>query len=205
MASHCTCGSPLPAGASFCPNCGRPLAPGVGEPAVPPQEPAAEEPPAKNLRRSEAFLKASILPALCAIFLRVVLVAPNPLYVLLSYLIPAGAGYAAVRIFEKRYLSLPKISLGGALGLLTGMQCALAFLILNSMVILSQGKEVLLAPLRDHPEMSALAPQVAEALEDPGIFVAAVAIAFCIDAALVAGSAAAGGAVAVKLARTRLR
>ena len=205
MASYCTCGSPLPEGASFCPNCGRPLVPGIGEPAVPPPEPAKEEPPATNLHRSEAFLKASVLPALCAIFLRVVLVAPNPLYILLSYLIPAGAGYAAVRIFEKRYVSLPKISLGGALGLLTGMQCALAFLILNSMVILSQGKEVLLAPLRDHPEMSSLAPQVAEALEDPGIFVAAVAIAFFIDAALVVGSAAAGGAVAVKLARAHPR
>ena len=95
--------------------------------------------------------------------------------------------------------------MGGALGLLTGMQCALAFLILNSMVIMSQGKEVLLAPLRDHPEMSSMAPQVAEALEHPGTFVTAVAIAFFVDAALVAGSAAAGGAVAVKVARSHPR
>ena len=203
MATHCTCGCRLPEGASFCPNCGRTLAPGIGKPAAPPEEPAEEEPPPKKWRRSEAFLTASVLPALCAIALRVVLVVPSPLYVLLSYLIPAGAGYAAVRIFEKRYVSLPKISLGGALGLLTGMQCALAFLILNSIVILTQGKDVLLAPLRDHPEMSSLAPQVAEALEQPGTFVAAIAIAFFIDAALVVGSAAAGGALAVKLARAR--
>ena len=205
MPTHCTCGSPLPEGASFCPNCGRPLAPGIGEPAAPPQEPVKEEPPVQNWRRSEAFLKASLIPALCAIFLRVVLVAPTPLSMLFSYLIPACAGYAAVRIFEKRYISLPKISMGGALGLLTGMQCALAFLILNSMVIMSQGKEVLLAPLRDHPEMSSMAPQVAEALEHPGTFVTAVAIVFFVDAALVAGSAAAGGAVAVKVARSHPR
>ena len=152
MDSYCTCGNPIPAGASFCPNCGRPLRPGVVEVDRVP-EPAAPEVLTQNAPTGmDAYLRAAFVPALCAMFLRFAVGVAGPLLAILSYLIPGGAGFASVRLFEKRHRRLQSVWEGLGLGALTGLLCFLPSLILQLSVLAIQGKEAILDPLRAQTE-----------------------------------------------------
>ena len=190
MDSYCTCGSLIPAGASFCPNCGRALRPGAIE---------IDHAPAGI----EAYLRAAFVPALCAMFLRFAVGVAGPLLAILSYLIPGGAGFASVRLFEKRHRRLQSVWEGLGLGALTGLLCFLPSLILQLSVLAIQGKEAILDPLRAQTERFPMAAEMADMLEDPLVFAITIAFGLTVEAVLLLGVAGSGGAIAAKSSRSQ--
>ena len=214
MAAYCTCGSPLPSAASFCPNCGRPLRLGVGEAAGPLEAPGYDavasgpgpeqsgQPAAIGL---DAYLRAAFLPALCAMFLRFGIGVMSPLLAILSYLIPSGAGYAAVRLFERRQRMVKGVLEGCMLGALTGLLCFLPSLFLQLYVLATQGKEAVLGPIRDQAEVFPMAEDMAALLEDPVLFAITIAFGLAFEAVLLLLVSGIGGAIAAKLRGTLAR
>ena len=211
MAAYCTCGSPLPSAASFCPNCGRPLGTGVGEGArslpalgydAVASGPGIEQSAQPAAVRLDAYLRAAFLPALCAMFLRFGIGVMSPLLAMLSYLIPCGAGYAAVRLFEKRQRMVKGILEGCMLGALTGLLCFLPSLFLQLFVLATQGKEAVLGPIRDQAEMFPMAEDMATLLEDPVLFAITIAFGLALEAVLLLLVSGIGGAIAAKLRGT---
>ena len=200
--THCTCGSPLPARAYFCPRCGRPLAPGVGEPADT-AEPAPEPVEIVQLPDGpgrDAWLRAAFLPALGAMLLRLAMGAAGPWLALVSFLVPAGAGYLTVRRFEQGHGNVRSRWTGCGLGALSGLLCFLPSGLLQVAVIVVQGKEAVLGPLREQAE-SLPAVDIVGFLEDPAVFAVVVLFGLLFEAVAVIGMSAAGGAIAVRIAR----
>ena len=207
MAAYCTCGSSLPSAASFCPNCGRPLRPGVGEAAETQEDSWSHEvAPDPVPERSERlapfgigpYLRAAFLPALCAIFLRFGVGVMSPLLAALSYVIPGGAGYVTVRLFEKRRRLVRGVADGCILGALTGLLCFLPSLFLQLSVLAIQGKEAVLGPIRDQAGMLPLASEMATLLEDPLFFALTVAFGLAVEAVLLLVVSGIGGAIAAR-------
>jgi hypothetical protein len=205
MFTRCTCGSRLPGDASFCPNCGRPLRPGVGEAAEPREAPAFDEsssdPPPEELAWRgtvglDEYLRAAFLPALCAMFLRFALGVMGPLLAALSYLIPCGAGYASVRLFEKRRAMLKSTTQGCYIGAWTGLLCFLPSLFLQLSILATHGKEAVLGPIRDQAETFPMATDVATMLEDPFVFAVTVTFGLAVEALLLVAASGIGGALA---------
>ena len=203
MDSYCTCGSPIPVAASFCPNCGRPLRPGVVETDHAPEAPAPEIHAQSAPTGIDAYLRAAFVPALCAMFVRFAVGVAGPLFAILSYLIPGGAGFASVRLFEKRYRCLQSVWEGFGLGALTGLLCFLPSLILQLSVLAVQGKEAILGPLRAQAEQFPMASEMADMLENPLVFAVTVTFGLAVEAVLLLGVAAGGGAVAAKASRSQ--
>ena len=203
MATHCTCGSPLPEGASFCPRCGRPLLPGVGEPAGDSEVPAypAGPSPSSDRPAREAWLQAAFLPALGAMFLRLAMGAAGPWLALFSFLVPAGAGYLTVRRFEHRNGRVHRTWEGCGLGALTGLLCFVPSFLMQVGVILVNGKEAVLGSLREQAEGLPAAAEFAGLLEDPTVFAMVIGFGLLFEAIALIGVSAAGGAVAVAASR----
>ena len=204
MATHCTCGSPLPDGAYFCPRCGRPLAPGVGEPADPSEplgEPSAGLPePARPGR--EAYVRAAFFPALGAMLLRLALGIASPWLALFSFLVPGAAGYFTVRLFEQRHAVVRSGWQGCGLGAVAGLLCFIPSLLLQVSVILTQGKEAVLGPMREQAESLPMASDMVQFLEDPAVFATTVAFGLLLEAIVLVGISGAGGAMAVTIGRS---
>ncbi len=214
MTGYCTCGSPLPGSASFCPNCGRPLTPGIGEAAEPRQapqvhdvatDPPVEESPPRAAVGADAYLRAAFLPALVAMFLRFGLGVMSPLLAMLSYLVPCGAGFVTVRSFEKRQRMVRSVWEGLGLGALTGLLCFLPSLFLQLSVLATQGKEAVLGPIRDQVEQFPMATDVASMLEDPFIFAMTIAFGLTVEAFLLLAVSGIGGAIAATAGRRAAR
>ncbi len=202
MDAYCTCGSPLPEGAAFCPRCGRPLVLGVGEPVHRREIEAASGAqglPGTAGLGAGAYLRAAIVPALCAIFLRFVVGLLNPLFGLLSFLIFGGAGYAAVRAFETRNGAVTGVWRGCGIGALTGLLCFLALLATQVAVIAAEGREAILGQIREQAEALPGASDLAQVLEDPFLFAITIAFSLFLEAVFVLVFSSAGGAIAVKV------
>lgn len=202
MDAYCTCGSPLPQGAAFCPRCGRPLAPGVGgrldrwEGEV---ASVAEGRPGDAGFGVRAYIRAALVPALFAIFLRFVVGLLHPLFGLLSFLIFGGAGYAAVRAFETRNGAVTGVWRGCGIGALTGLLCFLVLLATQIAVIATEGREAILGQIREQTDALPWASDLARVLEDPFMFAMTIAFSLFLEALFLLVFSSAGGAIAVKV------
>lgn len=210
IVGYCTCGSAFPEGASFCPNCARPLWPGAGEASEswedsPDEEidfePTAEQRGWREEDGSDGQLKAAYVPAICAVVLRFGLAMMSPLLAMLSYLIPCGAGFATVRLFEKRERIVDSVPEGGGIGAMTGLLCLLPSVFLQLFVLAIRGKEAVLAPISDQAGTVPLLGDLLNLLQDPIYFAIAVAFGLALDGLLLLAGACAGGMIAAKLSR----
>ncbi len=197
MVAHCTCGSPLPDGASFCPRCGRPLHAGIGEPFERAFE-ARDEPSAQLPPGMDAYVRAAFLPALGAVCVRLAILGGGALFAWLGYLVPGGAGFLAVRRFEKRHPVAQGGWQGFGIGALTGLACFVPSFLLLVSVLATQGREAILGPMRDQVESLGLGSEVQRLLEDPAVFAMMMAFSMAFEALLLVLTAGAGGAIAAR-------
>ena len=135
--------------------------------------------------------------------LRVVVSVASPLLALLSYLIPGCAGFASVRLFERRHAAVRSSWHGFGIGALTGLLCFVPSLLLQIAVLAQQGREAVLGPLRDQAEGLPMSAELLEILKDPAVFATAVAFAMIFECVLMLGSSGAGGAVAAATGHRR--
>lgn len=198
MGAYCTCGSSLPDGAAFCPRCGRPLGPEVGDGEV---EIASSPDGWRESARPGvgAYVRAALVPALFAILLRFVVGLLNPLFGLLSFLIFGGAGYAAVRGFETRNGSVTGFWHGCGIGALTGLLCFLVLLATQIAVIAAEGREAILGQIREQTEALPWASDLARVLEDPVMFAMTIAFSLFLEALFLLVFSSAGGAIAARV------
>ena len=212
MSGNCTCGSPVPVGASFCPNCGRPLRPGAGEPAEPPEPPPSEPAleasvePADGQHRAAvqaAYFRAAFPAALGATFVRFGLGVLGPAIATLSFAAIPAAGYVTVRLFEKAQRRNTVGWEGLVLGLLAGLLCFLPSLVLQLLALATQGREAILAPIRAQAEQFPLAVDMAAMLEDPVVFAVTVGVGLTAELLLLLLFSGIGGAFAGRASRSR--
>ncbi len=203
MATRCTCGSSLPPGASFCPGCGRPLIPGLGEPAVP-FEPQAQPEPAPQELTSRDYLRAVGLPAIAGMSLRFLLSALVSLFGLGLAAAMLGIGvvwlaaYYAVRRFEQRVAPVSGSWHGFGVGALTGLLCYLPTLVTQLAVLGGPGQEAFLEALQEQAQDSPIIAGAATALEDPTVFWGAMALTILVEATVLVAGAGGFGALAAK-------
>ena len=203
MAGHCTCGSPLPRGASFCPNCGRPLRPAAELPA-----PATESPEIGASGPAPvwtSYAKAAMPPALCALALRAVLPLFAPSLLLHSLFIPAAAGFASVRLFQARRNPAPSPMRAFGIGALAGLLTFLGSAAMLLGLLAAHGREVILAPAREAAEAFSMQGDLERWLEDPTVFALAIASGLTIEAVSLLAVSGGGGALAAKTGRGRSR
>lgn len=203
MATHCTCGSPLPPGASFCPRCGRPLVPGVGEPEVPFEPPAQPEPAPRELTAKD-YIRAIGPPAIAGMSLRFLLSALVSLFGLgfVAAMLGIGvvwlAAYYAVRRFEQRVAPVSGLWHGFGVGALTGLLCYLPTLVTQLAVLGGPGQEAFLEALQEQAQDSPIIAGAATALEDPTVFWGAMVLTILVEATVLVAGAGGFGAVAAK-------
>lgn len=207
MSSHCTCGSPVPSWASFCPRCGRPLAPGIGEPAEPPQAQSVPEvefaEPARPGR--EAYLRAAFAPALFAALARYTLSALSPWLAILSYLILFLAGFLTVLRFKKRNAAAgTSVWLGFGLGALTGVLCFVPSLLLQVSVLAGQGLQGYLDAVREQAGDFPMTAEMMRILEEPGVLATVIAFSLVLECVILLGATGAGGALAARRFRDEM-
>ena len=203
MVARCTCGSPLPPEASFCPRCGRPLAPGVGEPEVPIQLPVQPEEAPRQLTAKD-YLHAVGPPAIVGIALRLLISALVLLVGLGEFAAMFGFGavwlvaHYAVRRFERKVAPISGLWHGFGLGALTGLLCYLPTLFTQLAMLGGQGQEALLEALREEAGNSPLIAGAVTALEDPTVFWGALLLTILVEALVLVAGAGAFGALAAK-------
>ena len=203
MATHCTCGSPLPRDASFCPRCGRPLVPGVGEPEVPFELPAQPESAPPKLTARD-YLRAIGPPAIVGMSLRFLLSALVSLFGLGLVAAMLGIGvvwlvaYYAVRRFEQRVAPVSGWWHGFGLGALTGLLCYLPMLVTQLAVLGGPGQEAFLEAMREQAQDSPIIAGAATALEDPTVFWGAMVLTILVEATVLVAGAGGFGALAAK-------
>ena len=200
MPAYCTCGSPLPDGASFCPRCGRPLSDDVGQPveaSIPPA-PAPIEIERPGL---EAYVRAAFVPALCAMLARLAMGMLSPLLGALSYAVAAGAGFVTVQRFERQHAAVSGSWHGFGIGALTGLLCFVPSIVLLGAALATQGRDAILAPIREQAESLPMGGEVSRLIEDPSVFAMVMALGLLVEAGLLAISAGVGGAVAAARSR----
>ena len=205
MVTHCTCGSPLPPGASFCPRCGRPLVPGAGEPEVPPQPPAQPEPVPRELTARD-YLRAIGPPAIAGMSLRFLLSALVSLVGLglIAAMLGIGvvwlAGYYAVRRFGERVAPVSGLWHGFGVGAVTGLLCYLPTFVTQLLVLGGPGQEAFLEAMQEQARESPLIAGAATALEDPAVFWGAMALTMLVEATVLLAGAGGFGALAARTA-----
>lgn len=203
MATHCSCGSPLPRDASFCPRCGRPLVPGAGEPEVPFELPAQSK-PAPPEPTARAYLAAIGPPAIAGMSLRFLLSALVSLFGLGFFAAMLGIGivwlaaYYAVRRFEQTVAQVSGLWHGFGVGALTGLLCYLPTLVTQLAVLGGPGQEAFLEALREQAQDSPIIAGAATALQDPTVFWGAIALTILVEATVLVAGAGGFGALAAK-------
>lgn len=203
MVANCTCGSPLPPGASFCPRCGRPLVPGVGEPEVPFELPEQPESVPRELTAKD-YLRAIGPPAIAGMSLRFLLSALVSLIGLGFAAAMLGIGvvwlvaYYAVRRFEQRVAPVSGLWHGFGVGALTGLLCYLPTLVTQLAVLGGPGQEAFLEALREQAQESPIIAGAATALEDPTVFWGAMVLTILVEATVLVAGAGGFGALAAK-------
>ena len=203
MVANCTCGSPLPPGASFCPRCGRPLVPGMGEPEVPFELPEQSESVPRKLAAKD-YLTAIGPPAIAGMSLRFLLSALVSLIGLGFAAAMLGIGvvwlvaYYAVRRFEHRVAPVSGLWHGFGVGALTGLLCYLPTLVTQLAVLGGPGQEAFLEALREQAQESPIIAGAATALEDPTVFWGAMVLTILVEATVLVAGAGGFGALAAK-------
>lgn len=87
------------------------------------------------------------------------------------------------------------------MGALTGLLCFVPSFLMQVGVILVNGKEAVLGPLREQAEGLPAAAEFAGLLEDPTVFAMVIGFGLLFEAIALIGVSAAGGAVAVAASR----
>lgn len=210
MNAHCTCGSPLPEGAQFCPQCGRPLRPGAGQPAESPE--VSWETPANGRGKAassgfQVLLRAAVMPAMAAILLRffVGVLSPllNPLLNLLSFAFFLGAGFAAVRNHERRHSTEASVGQGCALGALTGAVCvAISWVAQAAILAALGGRDAFIERIHRETDTMPWASEFSSWLENPAFVAMLFAVALVVEALFTLAFSTAGGALAARIRRT---
>ena len=197
MADRCSCGSRYPRGASFCPNCGRPLVEGlVPEVGAEVEPPSAEEPsPAPSATLPDCF-RAAIPPAVCGVLLRFGLGLLAPVLAPLAFLVMIPAGSVAVRRLSRSVAPVGSAWQGFGVGALTGLLCFVPSLVVQVASHVAQGRQSMLEVLRRQLEGSPMADALMSALDDPAVFAAVIALGLFVEACGLVVIAGAGGALA---------
>ena len=203
MAAKCSCGSPLPPNACFCPRCGRPLAPGAGQPAVPLEQPAQPEPGPATLTARD-YLKAAGPAACLGVALRfavgtlALIIGLGEFAALLGFAAVWLVAHHAVRRFERKVAPISGLWHGFGVGALTGLLCYVPSLVMQLAMLGGQGREAFLGALREQAENSSLIAGAVTALEDPAVFWLALAFTTLVEAMVLTAGAGAFGALAAK-------
>ncbi len=134
--------------------------------------------------------------------LRLAMGVASPWLALFSFLAPGAAGYVTVRLFEQRHSVVRSGWQGCGLGAVAGLLCFIPSFLLQVGVILTQGKEAVLGPMREQTESLPMASDMVEFLEDPAVFAMTVAFGLLFEAILVVGISGAGGAIAATTGRS---
>ena len=134
--------------------------------------------------------------------LRLAMGVASPWLALISFLAPGAAGYVTVRLFEQRHSAVRSGWQGCGLGAVAGLLCFIPSFLLQVGVILTQGKEAVLEPMREQTESLPMASDMVEFLEDPAVFAMTVAFGLLFEAILVVGISGAGGAIAATTGRS---
>ena len=206
MNAHCTCGSPLPEGAQFCPQCGRPLWPGAGQPADSPE--VSWETPVSGREKAaspgfQALLRAAVMPATAAILLRFFLGVLSPLLNLLSFAFFLGAGFAAVRNHERRHSTEASVGQGCALGALTGAVCvAISWAAQAAILAALGGSDAFIERIHRETDTMPWASEFSSWLENPAFVAMLFAVVLVVEALFTLAFSTAGGALAARIRRT---
>lgn len=203
MDSHCTCGSPLPEGAQFCPQCGRPLWPEGGPPAETPE--ISWETPASGRGKAASpgllvLLRSAVMPATAAILLRFVAGVLNPFLNLLSFAFFVGAGFAAVRVHERRHWTEASVWQGCALGALTGAVClTISWSAQAAILAAVGGLDAFIERIHRETDTMPWASEFSGLLEDPAFVAMMFAAALVVEALFTLAFSTAGGALAARI------
>jgi hypothetical protein len=200
-ANRCSCGFELPAGAVFCPGCGRPLTPDAREHertlnALPRSEDA---PPPIGFSDVHS-LRACYWPAVMA-----ALLANLPRFNLLCFIWHPGAGFLAVQSYRRRAGRDVTPREGALLGLMTGVISFTLTMILLAVGTLLPGSPGIIGGFRKMQEQfeesgdTALAQQLGALIEDPPTLALVLMIGLAISFAITAGFAALGGTLGARV------
>ena len=193
MAEMCNCGARLPSGASFCPNCGRPLEPGYAQERVRP-EPKLTRQQSVRSGTIPDYLRAAVVPAACAVAFRIVASLAGPVMgaVAIAAMIPAGG--VAVKRLSRSITPVTSAWQGFGVGALTGLLCFLPSLVVQVVTHVAQGREPMLEMLQQ--QASPMAGALMSALEDPAIFALVIILGLFVEACGLVVVAGAGGSLA---------
>ena len=206
MDAYCTCGCALPDGAAFCMRCGRPRDGQVHEPPEPEAvEDAIEsaESAAQTGPDFKLLLGIATMPAVLATVLRFVVGLLDPILGLLSFLIAGGAGFAAVREYERRCAARASTWLGCGLGALVGALCAVMSLAVQfGIVAMAGGIDGLIERIHRSADTLPWASEISGLLEDPVVVMVVLAFGWLLESLFLIAFSSVGGALGAKVRRS---
>ncbi len=200
MDTNCTCGCPIPRGASFCYNCGRPLRPiGVAlDPSAVPADPVDSMVEVKTIQvGGQESIRASILPALSASVLMMI-----PMAGFFFFMIYPAAGYMTVVSLLKKHDSPVSLRKGCGLGGVTGIFSFIVQLVFIAVAMLTAGSNSLMESVRKQEGNLIPAEIIDQLMNDPTMFMMMLVAALLVQGVVMIGLSALGGAAAIKFNRS---
>lgn len=198
MPEHCTCGTLLVEGASFCHRCGRPTRPEPEVEAVQDRVQLQSEIPAPQATRrpdlsalpigfrNPIAVRVAFVMSLGIMFLEMV---PGVNFLFLLWWL--AAGWVGVNVYRRMTGVTLNIRAGAKLGTLTGILTFLSMAILLAVSMAFSGKEIFAEMVKQKPEIAPL-------LDQPFELGAAMLVVLAIIFTMVVGVCTAGGALGAR-------
>ncbi len=196
MNAFCTCGAALPAGAGFCPKCGRPTGtiPGV-EPDPPTINANQGSDRTDKLEISNAeHIRTAVFPAGLAAFLSSI-----PFAGFLCFIWYPLAGFLTVFGLRRRTGVTPAVSKGAGLGALTGLLSFVISLVIQALSLLSAGQDEIMKALHQQAAQFGGGEELAKLLENPALLATVLIFGLGVQCVVALGFCAIGGALASKV------
>lgn len=213
MVEYCTCGAKTAEGARFCHKCGRPLFEDsvavepvpVDALAAPETAQTADPALAEISFRNMIAVRVGFLAAGVAIFATQItaLFRSTPLQLLSFIVLSLGSGIFTVWLYRRRTGQLVSVQGGARLGWITGVFSFMIVVVVTAVSILAVGPETLMEAFRESQRGMPKQAEVEEALSNPGILAAVLAIGLAAAFALHTVSASIGGAIGAKFLNDR--
>lgn len=146
------------------------------------------------------------MPATAAILLRFVAGVLNPFLNLLSFAFFVSAGFAAVRVHERRHSTEASVWQGCGLGALTGAVCvAISWAAQAAFLAAVGGTDAFIERIHRETDTQPWASQLSSLLEDPAFVAMMFAAALVVEALFTLAFSTAGGALAARIRPTGSR